>query len=74
MEAVLFARPRRLVVNVNGKRSEPKELHTGHLEETITVSWLGFDESPPARATIRSFDADSGQVLEEVSFCVNVAL
>ncbi|NLG80267.1 MAG: PglZ domain-containing protein [Firmicutes bacterium] len=73
-EAVLFARPRRVVVDINGKRSEPKELHTGHLQETITVSWLGFDESPPTRATIRLFDGDSGQVLEEASVPVNLVL
>lgn len=73
-EAALFARPRRVLVEINGKRSDPKELNPEHKEETLTLSWLGFDETPPPQALVRLLDADSGQVLKEASVPVDMVL
>ncbi|MBC7294000.1 MAG: hypothetical protein H5T84_07880, partial [Thermoleophilia bacterium] len=73
-QAALFAKPRRVLVEINGRRSEPKELNPEHKEETLTLSWLGFDETPPPQALVRLLDADSGQVLEEASVPVDLVL
>lgn len=73
-EVELFAKPRRVVVEINGKRGDPKELSPEHKEDTLTLSWLGFDESPPHQVMVRLLDADSGQVLEEAIVPVEMVL
>jgi hypothetical protein len=64
-ELTLFAQQRRVLVEIDGKRSEIAELNSQQQKVTLRIPWLGFDEPVPARATIRLFDADSLQVLQE---------
>ena len=68
----LFAKPRRVVVEINGKRSEPQELNRNTRQVTLTLSWLSFDENPPSEVTIRLIDADTGEIIEERKIAVNL--
>jgi len=61
----LFARPRRVMVEIQGKRSESRELGPEQLSEQFSLSWLKFDEELPEEVSIRLLDADTHQVLEE---------
>lgn len=73
-EVTLFARPRRVIVEIRGRRSDPKELGAERRQETVSLVWLGFDEAPPQQATVRLLDADSSQVLAEAAVTVNMVL
>jgi len=68
----LFDQSRRVIVEVEGKRSAPSELGPENAEVPVSVRWLGFDDSPPREALIRLLDADSLQVLEERVVAVEI--
>jgi len=74
VDAKLFQKPRRIIVEINGKRSEPVELNIENQKAVVSLSWLDFDESPPREATIRLIDADSGQILQEGSTNVSIVV
>ncbi|MDW8103199.1 MAG: PglZ domain-containing protein [Anaerolineae bacterium] len=61
----LFARDRRIVVEIGEARSEPILLGLQQPEQTIRFSWLDEFTEPPPRVTVRLLDVDTGQVLEE---------
>lgn len=73
-EVTLFAQPRRVIVEIRGRRSDPKELGAERRQETVSLVWLGFEEAPPQQATVRLLDADSSQVLAEAAVTVNMVL
>ena len=68
----LFARPRRVVVEVNGRPSDPKELSLTAQQVAVSLSWLEFHETPPARVTIRLLDADGGHLLQQAEVPVSM--
>ncbi len=73
-EPHLFATPRRVVVDINGKRSEPQEMRPDQQPTNVSVHWLGFDETVPRQVTVRLLDADTGQVLQEQLLPVEMIL
>lgn len=73
-EANLFAQPRQVMVEIDGRRSEPVELSVAQRKVTVRLSWLDFGENPPPEVTVRLLDADSGQILEEHHIPVNMVV
>jgi len=60
----LFARPRRVVVEIHGRRSEVVELSVQQRKAQASISWLEFDEEPPESATLRLLDVDTNDELD----------
>ncbi len=69
-----LARPRRVQVEINGRRSPVVEVGLAMGEQMVTLIWLDFDSPPPPQVCIRLFDADGQQVLEEVPVPVEIGL
>jgi hypothetical protein len=61
----LFAKPRRVVVEIHGRRSEVVELSVQQQKAQVPISWLGFDEEPPESATLRLLDVDTKDELDK---------
>jgi len=70
----LFAQPRRVVLELGARRSEPAELSVHRPEAVVRVNWLGFDEAVPAEVRVRLLDAHSGQVLQEQRVRVEIVV
>jgi len=64
-ELELFTRSRKVLVEVNGRRSHAVELGREQPQMSLRISWLGFDELPPGEVLVRLIDAESLQVLQE---------
>ena len=68
----LFPKPRRVILEIHGRRSEPVELSRESPKTTVHLKWLDFDESPPQTARLRLLDADSLQLLDELTTRVEI--
>ena len=69
-----LARPRRVQVEINGRRSPVVEVSLTTGEQTVSLPWLDFESPPPAQVCIRLFDADGQQVLQEISVPVEIGV
>ncbi|MEM3434180.1 MAG: PglZ domain-containing protein [Candidatus Methanomethyliaceae archaeon] len=70
----LFSKPRRVIIEINGKKSEIVEMSLAKQEAKIQLKWLEFDEAPPQTATIELTDADTLQTLEKVAIPVQIVI
>lgn len=70
--STLFAKPRRVFLQVEVRRSEIIELSRKTPGATVRIGWLDFDEAPPQMAKIKLIDADSLQILDEASVPVEI--
>lgn len=73
-EPRLYQQPRRVIVEIHGRESEPAEVSVERREARVRISWLTFDEQPPQEVTIRLIDADTRQTLDECFVAVELVV
>lgn len=71
-DANLFQQARRVIVRLSGKESDPVDLGPNQQQAVVNVRWLEFDDAPPQEATVQIVDADSHEVLQELTRAVSV--